>query len=205
MYIIYFPKVARKIYMRVKVAVPISQDKDLWLAGSWNPNQSESCICHDVGPAAVIPHAATFTLWCCPVFRVWNTTFQIVTWLFRNVLTNLNFEPWQPEQKRGSDRKIFQILLSLIKLVLYFDDVYAQSKLDYILIVHTYQSLHVSENVWAPLHIFSEHICKCCRTENGALLHCKPCKLRNGCVWEMNVNWSLLQNHPQRYEKPVSH
>ena len=51
-----------KMYMRVKVAVQMSQDKHLWLAG-WNPDQSEIFIC-DVGTAAVIPHAATFTLWC---------------------------------------------------------------------------------------------------------------------------------------------
>jgi hypothetical protein len=57
------------------------------------------------------------------------------------------------------------------------------------LTIHTYQSLS-QNNVWAPLHIFSEHICKCSRTEYCALLHCKPCKPRNGCVWEMNVNWS---------------
>jgi hypothetical protein len=75
-----------KIYMRVKVAVPMSQDKEYWLAGmsqdkeywlaGWYPDQSESFIC-DVVTGAVIPHAAAVTLWCCPVFRVmkhdiWN-------------------------------------------------------------------------------------------------------------------------------------
>jgi hypothetical protein len=64
---------------------------------------------------------------------------------------------------------------------MYFDDLN--------LTIYTYQSLS-QNNVWTPLHIFSEHICKCSRTEYCALLHCKPCKPRNGCVWEMNVNWS---------------
>jgi hypothetical protein len=57
------------------------------------------------------------------------------------------------------------------------------------LTIYTYQSLS-QNNVWTPLHIFSEHFCKCSRTEYCALLHCKPCKPRNGCVWKKNVNWS---------------
>jgi hypothetical protein len=64
------------------------------------------------------------------------------------------------------------------------------------LTIYTYQSLS-QNNVWAPLHIFSEHICKCSRTEYCALLHCKPCKLGNGCVWEMNVNWSGIVHFSQ--------
>jgi hypothetical protein len=106
-----------------------------WMAEILTNQRALFC---DVGTAAVIPHAVTFTLWCCPVFRVMKHNMQIVTWLFRNVLTKSNFEPWHRrntclfiqkfqsniwnlfpsfplfcsgEQKRGNDGKRFQILL----------------------------------------------------------------------------------------------